>query len=52
MIQMMTREERKIFVRDIHGITDEGFIKDLSKPIWGFTKLKKFIDEYKAKGGK
>jgi hypothetical protein len=52
MIQMTTRDERKIFARDVHAITDEGFIKDLSKPIWGFTKLMKFIADYKAKGGK
>ena len=51
MIEMMSRDERKIFIRDVNGITDEGFIKDLSKPIWGFTKMIKFIKGYKEKAG-
>jgi hypothetical protein len=51
MIAMMTREERVIFIRDVHGISDSGFIKDLSKENWGFSKVLKFIKSYKDKGG-
>jgi hypothetical protein len=52
MIEIMSLEERKIFIRDIHGITNELFVKDLAKLNWGFTKMLTFIQGYKDKGGK
>lgn len=49
LIAMTTRDERKIFIRDVNGISNEQFINDLSKHRWGFSKMQIFIDRWKAK---
>ena len=52
IIEPMSFEERKIFIRDIHGVSNELFVKDLARLNCGFTKMLKFIQGYKNIGGK
>lgn len=52
MVAMTTRDERKIFIRDVCDVVNEGFINDLSKNNWGYEKMLTFIGRLKEKGGK
>ena len=51
-IEANSVDDMRIFIRDIHQIQDEEFIKDLAKKKWGFSKTLAFIDRYKDRGGK
>lgn len=49
IVEPTTKEEMKIFIKDVHGITNESYTLDLLKNKWGFSKTLEFINRYKRR---
>lgn len=47
VIPMTSMEERLIFIKQVQGVNDEDFAKDLAKPLWGFSKMLVFIERWR-----